>query len=109
MQPRDIVPDPPGSTLTYAQSNDLMNDGNFRGRVKVACLSYATYINSEAASTVGHNTRAKWAAGCVINPDGTAQTVTSPTVMDPAVQQAGSAIADGALQAAVQGVIDKMI
>jgi hypothetical protein len=37
------------------------------------------------------------------------QLVTNPTVMDPAIQSAGSAIADASLQAAVQGVIDKMI
>ena len=109
MQPRDIVPQPPNATLTYEQSSQLMMDATFRGRVKVACLQYATYIDNEASSTAGHNSRMRWASSCIQMPDQTAQTVTNPVVMDPGVQAMGSAIGDTGLQAAVEKVIDGLI
>lgn len=108
-QPFEIVPEPGNDTLTYEQSAALMSDTTFRGRVKVACLSYATYIDNEPTGTPAHNARLRWAAGCFQNPDAVANTVASPTVMDPAVQTAGSAVTDVALQAAVQGVVDNIL
>jgi hypothetical protein len=108
MQPREIVPGP-GGTLTYDQSAQLMSDATFRGRVKTACLSYATQINEEPSTTPTHNARLRWAVTCYQNPDIVSQGIVNPTVLDPAVQTAGSAIGDLALQGAVQAVIDKIM
>jgi hypothetical protein len=43
------------------------------------------------------------------NPDAIAGQIQPPTVMDPAVQTAGSAVTDIALQAAVEGVVNKIL
>lgn len=95
--------------LTYDESAALMGDAAFRGRVKVACLKYSTYINDEAASTPAHSTRIKWAQSTMANPDAAAATVTPTTVMDAAVQQDGATIEDAALQSAVENSINKMM
>lgn len=107
--PRDIVPEPPATTLTYDQSAQLMTDITFRGRVKTACLKFAASVQNEDVNTQAHSSRLRWAQSCFQSPDMTAQQVQSPTVMDPAVQQAGSGIADSALQPAVEGVIAKFL
>jgi len=95
--------------LTYEESNALMTDFVFKGRVKVACLKYANSIFIEADSTPAHNTRVRWATSAFQNPDGTAQQIQPPTVMDPAVQELGSAITDENLQPAVEGVVNKIL
>ncbi|HZF24038.1 MAG TPA: hypothetical protein VE030_11310 [Burkholderiales bacterium] len=95
--------------LTYDQSNTLMQDAAFRGRVKVACLKYADSILNEAPTVPAHNTRYRWAQQCDQQPDQTALTITPPTVMDPAVQQDGSNITDTALQGSVETVINKLL
>jgi hypothetical protein len=105
----DIVPTPPDTALSYDQSAQLMTDMTFRGRVKVACLKYADSILNEASNMPAHNTRMKWAASCYVNPDMVAGQVQAPTVMDPAVQSAGSGIDDTSLQAAVEGVINQLM
>jgi hypothetical protein len=108
-QTTDILPEPPATELSYNQSAQLMMDNTFRGRVKTACLKYAESIMNEDPVVAAHNTRMKWAAQCFQSPDTAAQQVQPPTVMDPAVQTAGSGIPDNALQAAVEGVINKMM
>ena len=95
--------------MTYDESAALMKDAAFIGRVKVSCLKFATYIADEASNTPAHNTRFKWAQYTMTNPDATAQQVTPPTVMDAAVQAAGSAIEDTALQSAVENTVNKML
>lgn len=95
--------------LTYEQTSTLMNDGTFRGRVKVACLKYADYISLEAATVPAHATRIKWAQQTYAMPDASAANVTPAVVMDPAVQQDGAAITDAALQSAVEGAVNKII
>lgn len=100
-----IVPEP-GGTLTYEQSFALMNDSDFRGRVQVSCLSYAQVIIGEGPTAPAHNTRLRWANTVYQNPMQVAAQTTPPTVMNVNVQQAGSAISDQALQAAVQYVVD---
>jgi hypothetical protein len=86
-----------------------MNDADFRNRVKVACLSYASYIQSEPPDTAAHNTRIKWAQQCVLQPDFTAGQVAPPAVMDPQVQTDGPDISDVALQEAVETTVNKLI
>jgi hypothetical protein len=93
--------------MTYTESAALMTDGDFRGRVKVACLKFATAIFDEAGSVTAHNSRMRWAAQCYQQPDQIAAQVQPPTVMDSAVQSAGAAIDDAALQSAVEAAINK--
>jgi hypothetical protein len=95
--------------LTYEQSNALMNDMQFRGRVKVACLKFADSIFNEPNTTAAHQTRIHWATNAQQQPDTVAGQVQPPTVMDAAVQAAGSAISDDALQASVEAVVNKML
>lgn len=95
--------------LTYEQSATLMNDMTFRGRIKVACLKYANYIVGEATTVPAHNTRMKWAQQTLQQPDASALLVTPTTVMDPAVQDQGSAIDDAGLQSATENAINKMM
>jgi hypothetical protein len=95
--------------LSYDQSSDLMTDMKFRGRVKVACLEYATYIADEDPKVPAHNSRFRWAQQCFQQPEIVAQQIQNPVVMDPAVQAAGASITDDALQKAVEGVINRGI
>ena len=95
--------------MTYEESAALMNDFQFRGRIKVASLKYADFIMLEAASVPAHNARVRWATGAFQNPELAAQTLHSPVVMDPAVQAEGAAVDDSELQSAVENVINKMI
>ena len=108
-QPADIIPIPPATTLDYDQSYALMSDSAFRGRVQVACLSYAQYITLEASNAPAHNTRLRWANSVFQGPAMVAAQTTPPTVMNPNVQQAGSAVTDENLQAAVQAVVDEFM
>jgi hypothetical protein len=103
--PREIVPTPPATELSYDQSAQLTTDYTFRGRVKVACLKFATSIQDEASTVPAHTSRLRWAQNCYVQPDQVAGQVQNPTVLDPAVQSAGSGIDDAALQAAVEGVV----
>jgi hypothetical protein len=95
--------------MTYSESAALMSDVTFRGRVQVAVLKFADSIMIEAGTVPAHNTREKWALQAMQNPVGTAVQVQPPTVMDPAVQQDGAAVTDAALQAAVEGVVNKLL
>jgi|SRR6187399_3189322 hypothetical protein len=95
--------------LTYEQSAELMKDPIFIGRVKVACLKFASFIYGEASTVPAHSTRIKWAQQTFNVPDVSAANVTPTTVMDPAVQADGSAITDTALQSAVENAVNKML
>jgi hypothetical protein len=95
--------------MTYEESNALMGDAAFRGRVKVACLKYADSIMIEASTVPAHNTRQRWAFQTMQNPDGTASQVTPPVVMDVAVQTAGADISDSLLQGSVETVVNKLL
>ena len=95
--------------LTYEESAALMNDQIFRDRVKVGCITYARYITDEASTTPGHSTRIKWAQQTLVQPDLSVNMVTPTTVMDDAVQQAGAAITDTALQGAVETSVNKLL
>jgi len=95
--------------LTYEESAALMNDQQFRGRVKVSALKYADSILNEANTVAAHNTRERWAIGAMQNPEYTATQLQPAVVMDVAVQTEGAAISDAALQGAVEGVVNKML
>jgi hypothetical protein len=95
--------------MTYEESAALMTDMAFRGRVKVAVLKFADSIMIEASSVPAHNTRERWATTALQNPDAIAGQIQPPTIMDPAVQQDGADITDLALQAAVEGTVNKIL
>ena len=95
--------------MTYDDSSKLMNDMAFRGRIKVAALKYADSILGEASDIPAHNSRYKWAQQTTQQPDIIAQQLQPPVVMDAAVQSAGSAITDDALQGSVEAVVNKII
>jgi|SRR5215471_6255517 len=95
--------------LTYEESAALMNDSELRGRVKVACLNYATYISGEPASTPAHNSRVRWSQMTFQNPEMVAQQVQPPTVMTDEVQTAGKDVTDVDLQTAVETVVNKIM
>lgn len=95
--------------LSYEDSSALMADTAFRGRVKVACMKYSTYINDEPSNTPGHSSRIRWSQQTMVNPDAAAATVTPTVVMDGAVQEEGAAIDDPGLQSATENAINKML
>jgi hypothetical protein len=95
--------------MTYEESAALMTDVAFRGRIKVACLQYSTYIMGEPANVTAHSTRIKWAQQTANSPDQTAASVQPMVVMDANVQTAGAAITDAALQTAVEATVNKII
>jgi hypothetical protein len=95
--------------LDYATTADLMKDEAFIGRVQVACLQYATYIYEEPTSTPAHSTRVRWCQQTMASPVTSAVQVMPAVVIDPAVQEAGAAITDDALQAAVETAVNKML
>jgi hypothetical protein len=93
--------------MTYTESAALMQDVEFRGRIKVAALKYADSILNEATSTPASNTRRHWALGTQQQPDNTALLLQPSVVMDAAVQAAGAAIADAGLQGAVETCVNR--
>jgi hypothetical protein len=95
--------------MTYEESAALMVDAVFRGRIKVACLQFATFILGESPATVGHNTRFKWAQSAAQSPDQAAAMIQPMTVMDAQVQLDGAAITDAALQSTVEAVLNKLM
>ena len=101
--------------ITYEESATLMNDTEFRGRVKVSALKIADSIMLEPITEPAHNTRLRWATSTFQNPEQSAMTLHPPTVMDPAVQDAGldengkSLVSDEALKGAVQASLNKML
>src|SRR4029079_9457668 len=96
-------------TMTYEESDALTKDATFRGRVKIAALKYAGSIFIEPDTTAAHNTRVRWAQNTYQNPDVVAGQLQPPVVLDPAVQQDGADIPDAGLQAAVEGVVNKLM
>jgi hypothetical protein len=94
--------------LTYEESAALMTDGTFRGRIKVACLKFADSILIENAPAVNRTAQLRWATQAFQQPDVIAGQVQPPTVMDGAVQIAGAAITDAALQGSVEATVNKM-
>jgi hypothetical protein len=98
--------------MTYQELGALMDDVDFRGRIKVAHLQYVQYVFNENPSDPntppGHTSRYRWAQQAAQTPDVMAAQLQPLVVMDAAVRESGSAIADAALQSAVEGVISKL-
>ena len=92
--------------INYDESQALINDTVFRGRVNIATLHFAQYILNELPTAAAHNTRIKWAHSTYQNPDMAAQQV---TVMEDQVQAAGAAVSDANLQTAVENAVNKLL
>jgi hypothetical protein len=95
--------------MTYDESQALMNDFEFRGRIKVAALKYADSILGEVSTIPAHNTRMRWAVNTMQAPDQTATQLQPPVVMDSQVQQDGKDITDVLLQGSVETVVNKLM
>lgn len=95
--------------MTYEESAALMSDVNFRGRLKVACLNYASYIMNEPTGTPAHATRIRWAQNTALQPDQAAMQIQPMVVMDPQVQAEGPAISDAQLQTAVETTVNRIL
>ena len=95
--------------MTYQESSDLMNDFQFRGRIKVAALILADRYLIEAPNTPAHNSRYKWGQNTFLNPEAVSAQLHPAVVMDPQVQTDGANIADDPLKAAVEAVVNKII
>lgn len=95
--------------MTYEESAALMNNQAFRGRIKVAHLKYATFIQAEPPDTPAHSARYRWAGQAAQQPDAMAGNLQPMVVMDTQVQTEGAAITDAALQTSVEAVINKML
>jgi hypothetical protein len=95
--------------LTYQESSDLMKDPTFLGRIKVACLNFATYISNETPNVPAHNTRYRWAQGTMGSPESVAANIAPTVVMDDNVQAEGAAISDKDLQTAVEIAVNKLM
>lgn len=95
--------------LSYEEQAALMSNLLFRGKIKVACLTYAAAINAEPPETPAHNTRMKWATSVYQQPDMVATQVQAATIVDPGVQSMGVEITDAELQAAVESTVNKIL
>jgi hypothetical protein len=95
--------------LTYEQSAQLMADLDFRNRIMVACLKFAEYIANESPAVPAHNTRLRWASGCMASPQMIAAQTQPTTVMQEQVQEQGAEISDADLQVAVETSVNQLI
>lgn len=95
--------------LSYDESASLMRDPTFVGRIKVACLHFASYIVNEAPSTPAHNTRYRWAQNTLVDSDAVAMKAAPAVVMDAQVQTDGAAITDANLQTSVETALQNML
>lgn len=94
---------------TYDELSILMQDFTFRGRIKVSCLTYSTYILNEPPSTDGHSSRYRWAQNVGNQPDVEAARLQPMICMDDRVKEQGSDISDSDLQAATETVVNKFL
>jgi len=95
--------------LTYEETFALTKDAAFRGRVSVACVHYADFIIGEPTTTPAHTTRSKWAQTTLLSPEVAVNQTIATVCNDGAVQDAGAAITDDALQGAVETSINKLL
>lgn len=89
--------------MTLLESSNLMNNLDFRNRIKAAALQYALNIQTQPNNS---NSRTLWAQRTIQQPDQMAQQLAGAVVMNVNVQQAGGDITDPNLAAAVQVVSD---
>lgn len=89
--------------LSQTELANLINDSTFRGRVKVAALQYAQYLQMQPNLSAS---KANWIQRVMMQPDMVAQTLTPGVVISPNVSSIGAAVSDPDLLAATQSVSD---
>lgn len=93
--------------MSLTDSANLINDITFRGRVKVAALQYAQYLQLQSGLNMS---KANWVQRTMQAPDQVALQLVPAVVMSPNVQQAGgAAVSDPDLIAATQVEADKQM
>lgn len=92
--------------LTLDESAQLINDTQMRGRIKVAALKYAGYLQLQNNLSMS---RTRWVQQTIQQPEQTAQMITPAVVMNVNVQTLGADIDDANLEAAVQIVADQQM
>jgi hypothetical protein len=95
--------------MTYLEAAALARDPEFQGRVKVAALRYAAAALAEAPGTPAHIARYRWALAVIDQPDYRAQQLAPLVAIIPAVDSAGAAVTDAALQTAVEAVVERTL
>jgi hypothetical protein len=93
--------------MTLEESANLINNMQFRSRVKAACLVYASRILAERGTH--NNAQIRWAQQTFSNSDNAAQLTIGPTAMEPGVQGPGASIDDGGLQFSVENAVNKAL
>ena len=101
-----IVPIPPANTLSLEQSAQLMNDNDFRGRVKVALLNIALQTIQQANQGLS---KQRWAQSTIGSPDLAAVQLIGSVVLQPGVQEMGTNIDDGTLAFAVGNALNSTL
>jgi hypothetical protein len=89
--------------MNLLESANLMNNPDFRNRVKASALQYALFIQTQPNNS---NSRANWAQRMLQSPDQMATQLAGGVVMNVNVQQGGENVTDQNLAAAVQVVAD---
>jgi hypothetical protein len=95
--------------MTDEESSALMSDVPFRNRIKVSSVKYSDTLLNKPVDTIGINVMRSTAKTIQQGPDTYAQQIQPQVVMDPAVQTAGAAITDAALQVTVETVINRSL
>jgi hypothetical protein len=94
--------------LDYTQTFELLKDVTFVGRVQIACMHFADYIEGEVDTTPAHNTRLRWAQATFADAAGQAQQLMPLVVIDTQVQTDGATISDANLQTVVETAANKL-
>ena len=95
--------------MTYTEAAALARDIEFQGRVKIAALRFASDVLMEPAATPGHIARYRWALQMIQQPDFTASQLQPLVVIESAVDAAGAAVGDGALQIVVEDTVTRTL
>lgn len=93
--------------MNYAELSQLMTDPAFRGRIKVAILTYSIRILQDQGSY--SNAVLRWANQAFRAPDQTAQASQANVCMEPAIHGQGANVDDGALQFSVENAVQKIV
>lgn len=90
--------------MAYTDLASLATDSTFLGRISQAIMKFATY--QIGAGAVYQKT---WATQAISNPLAVAQSIVQQVLQDPNVQTELGAIADAALQTAVETVCNNLV
>ncbi len=90
---------------TYLEIADLKQDENFRRRVGVAVILYASYVLGNTADTVFRETKVAWARRALASTEEQVYRLLGFILGDATVRAELAAVSDGALQGIVETAI----